>query len=175
MPCEKSSSRVNLYFDSIHEKLLCRSNYKWQTVGYKINLNQTNEIINTIKATFLNQTIQKIMIKFFTLENSIMTKFEAEIEFRLSSKVSISTHAFTFKFGNKITYRVLFAFLLAYLAYFGYEKLCEVWKSEFGSSQRLLVNVLDLSSFFLAFMSLIYINEFSIYDQTSFTVGKPSL
>lgn len=120
--------------------------------------------------------MRDVRVEFYVLEPSTLTKFQANVDFRPSTKVKLTTDLFTFKLGDKTSYyRILFVFLTLYVLYYGFEKAYEVLKGQFGASQRLLINLLDFLSLYLAVFCIIYLNEILIYDQNELMVHFSTL
>lgn len=110
-------------------------------------------------------------MEFIFLNESTLSKFEANFDLRPSSLVTLSLDVFTFKYSDKlIYYQILLVFLAIYLVYYGYEKFYEVWRAEFGSSQRLLINFLDWLCLYLDLMIIYYLRMFTNYSKSDFLV-----
>jgi len=62
---------------------------------------------------------------------------------------------FTLKITENINKKIIFAFTIIFLIYYGYEKLIEIYKGDFFKSYRLISDLLDLMIFWYAIMTLI--------------------
>lgn len=179
--CQRQS-QFDLYFKNIYKNLNCHDKshedlLELENIEYRFELVQSSLHTNSLTKQILNlnRPLRFIRIEFFILEGSI-TKLLANIELNPSGKINLDMDIFSLKFGNKqVFYRILYAFLIFYIIYYGYEKFYEILSSEFFSAQRLLTNLLDIFSLYLALMSIVYLNEILGLDQGEFQVKKTGL
>lgn len=164
---------LNSYLEYVYPKIACFHQLNHVQYRYNVTSNITySNFVDEIQTLVTNRIVRKIQISYLLLKMNVFTMFEANIEFRSSTALKLSTNIFTFKIGNQVVYyRILIIILTSYLFYYGFEKINEMLRfADFCAGKRLLLNLLDVFGLYLAFMSIFYLIKISGRNQLEFLV-----
>lgn len=108
-------------------------------------------------------------MEFFIID-SYLTVFNLSVEINPTGEVKVKDDIFSFNMNEKFRTRrsYLFIILIIFLFYYGYETLQDILSGEFLSTQRLVMEGLDLLNFYFLSMSIYYLYVFTFIHKADF-------
>lgn len=170
--CTKTN--FDYYFTNVAERVGCFSTLSdggdnFHEIDYVFDLVGNTTSVNTsaVMIEHLEQLIRSRPVRLATVKLFIMRKYLTKIEIQMaqsaSGKLTFNSRIHSLKLNRLVFYKVMCIMLAFYAIYYGYEKVREIGQGELISSQRLLTNLLDFFSIYLALMTIIYLFDLEYY------------
>ena len=122
-----------------------------------------------IASKVISKNLRAFEMEFFIID-SYLTVFNLSIKINPTGEVNIKDDIFSFNINEKfrISRSYLFVILIFFLFYYGYETLQDILSGEFLSTQRLVMEGLDLLNFYFLSMSIYYLYVFTFIHKADF-------
>ncbi|CAF0719150.1 unnamed protein product [Brachionus calyciflorus] len=168
--CEKTA--FDFYFRDICTQINCYSFY-----DQKKQFNQPTDLYENFKVFNKTEIAEKVISKnfrmfdmeFFIID-TYLTVFNFSVELNPTGRLRYNGEIYSFNFRDKSRVRRIYLFLVLgfFLFYYGYETIHDILSGEFLSSQRLLMEMLDLSSFYLLYLAIFHLYSFNSIQKIKF-------
>lgn len=168
--CEKTA--FDLYFNDVYNKIDCYPPYSPEKrLFFFLNKEENSKLFDPsqIAQKVISKNLRAFNFEFFIID-SFLSVYNLSVEINPTGAVKVKDDIFSFNINDKIRMRRSYLLVVMgfFLIYYGYETLQDILSGEFLSTQRLVMEGLDLLNFYFLSMSIFYLYTFTYLHKADF-------